>query len=267
MSNSNRTGRLLGKYRATVINIEDPEQRHTAQVRVLGLWDSVLQADLPWAEYLLPVGCRTAEGVVMPATVGDHVWVEFPYAGDTRFPLIIGSCYRIGDDDVSELPLDHRVGDTNFEHVRADGLPAAPVPAYGDAVTDLFGMLRQLTQSGEWCMTHKATGTALHITKDGEIVLSGQKNIDLNSQQNVVIKAAQNVSIHAEKDATIAAKGNADITADGTIKLDGGGDVAIKSGGGVAIESTAALELKAGGELSLAGSLISGKTGSMYDFK
>ncbi len=171
---SNPGGRLFGKYRAVVINHKHPDRLHLAQIRLVALWDDIPDGDLPWAEYQLEPGAGEDAGAdVMPYKKGASVWVEFPYSGDTRCPLITGGAYE-APAGKSHLPAD--LMSQAYAHKRTDKEPPAPQAAYGDRVTDLFGILQQLTQSGEWCVTHKPTGTALHITKDGHLVLHTEKD-------------------------------------------------------------------------------------------
>jgi hypothetical protein len=166
---SNPSGRLYGKQRAVVVNNIHPENLHLAQIRLLALWDEIADADLPWAEYQLQPGAGQGSGVnVCPYQKGAPVWVEFPYDGDTRAPLITGGAY-VAPKGVSHLPDDLR--EPKYQHKRLGQAPAGPNASYGDLVTDLFGVLQQLTQSGDYCITHKPSGTAFHITKDGQMVL------------------------------------------------------------------------------------------------
>lgn len=166
---SNPSGRLYGKHRAVVVNNIHPEELHLAQVRLSALWDDIADPDLPWAEYELLPGAGQGEGVsVCPYKKGAPVWVEFPYDGDTRAPLITGGAY-VAPGGTSHLPDDLRK--PAYEHQRPDSIPAGPNANYGDLVTDLFGVLQQLTQSGDYCITHKPSGTAIHITPEGELVL------------------------------------------------------------------------------------------------
>lgn len=228
---SDTSGRLLDKYRAEVVSVDHPKGWHLAKVRVLGLWDDITDANLPWAEYQLPLGARAGEGDAMPCQKGDLVWVEFPISGDSRAPLITGSCYTVTDGK-SDLPQD--LFNALYTHKRAEGEPDGPAVAYGDRVLDLFGILEQITQDGAWCLTHKATGTAVNITKEGKLVL------------------------HAEGDLYQSATGDLKVTVIGKADISAS-DIKIASSGPIAIE--------ADGELSFKGSKISGETGSIYDFK
>lgn len=208
---SNPSGRLFGKYRAVVVNNKHPKELHLAQVRLLALWDDIPDSDLPWAEYMLFPGAGQSAGAdVMPYEKGAPVWVEFPFSGDTRCPLICGAAY-VAPGGTSHLPDD--LMKQAYSHKRSGNEPAAPTAKYGDRVTDLFGILQQLTQSGDWCVTHKATGTALHITEDGHLVLHTEKNSWRTTAGDVLEEVGGKL--------VITVKGDADITAS-RIKLNGG---------------------------------------------
>lgn len=79
------------KRRAQIVGTVHPAGLMRAQVRVLPDWNGVPDDDLPWAEYLLPIG-----NAFVPTVKGDLVWVEFPYLDvngriDTRRPMIVGA--------------------------------------------------------------------------------------------------------------------------------------------------------------------------------
>ncbi|MGF1905280.1 phage baseplate assembly protein V [Aliivibrio salmonicida] len=255
MSRGNQAGQLYGKYRATIANTTHPLKHHKAKVRLIPLWDEVPEKDLPWAEYLGELGARTGEGEAMPCKVGDLVWVEFPCDGDSREPLIVGSCYRVKDEK-SELPLD--LIEPTYKHKRSEGEPPPPNATYGDRVLDLFGILEQITMNGEWCLTHKPSGTALNVTKDGHLVAHSEKDAyrssvgDTTEQVGgaLVIKVVGPSNIKSDSDVTVEAKGHADIK---------GSTVTVKSKGDMLLD--------AGGDLMFKGKSIGARTGSNYDFK
>lgn len=263
MNRTDTSGKLLGRYRADVTSVKHPKGWHMAQVRLLVLWEVVPVGDLPWAEYLLPLGARVGEGDAMPCQVDDLVWVEF-INGDTRTPIITGSCYRVTGDK-SELPVE--LFESAYEHKRGDTEPAAPVAAYGDKVLELFGILHQITQNGAWCLTHKGTGTAFNITKDGELVLHAEANSHFSTTKDHSSTVGGKSTSTVTGDATnefgaklnIHVVGDAVVKSDGKMQVESGGDMALKSGGG--------LTLEAAGDVMLKGAKIGGETGSIYDFK
>lgn len=240
---SNVTNRLFGDYQAKVISVEHPRGLYMVSVRVLGYWDAIPDEDLPFAEFLLPIGAKPENGEVKPVEVGDLVWVDFPRNGDTRYPRITGSLYY-APDERSNLPPE--VNGEAFEHKRHDGEPVPPAYERTDILYDRFGLREHRTATGGWNITHKATGTAVEITPNGDIVIHAEGNAFRSStgntleqvDGNLTIKVKGNVSVNANGNVTAKAGGNATIESSGSAKL---------KGSDVSIESSGMINVKAGG--------------------
>ncbi|OUL98514.1 phage baseplate assembly protein V [Variovorax sp. JS1663] len=106
---SGEGGSFHGKYRATVLQNIDPEQRGRLQLMipdVLGPLPST------WAEACVPLAGPTGPpmGVYMVPPIGAGVWVEFE-RGDPNYPVWVG-CRWGGQ---SDIPL-----------LAKAGLPASP---------------------------------------------------------------------------------------------------------------------------------------------
>lgn len=94
----------FGKYRATVINNIDPEQRGRLTLLipdVLGTMPST------WAEPCVPLAGPTGPpmGVYMVPPIGAGVWVEFEQ-GDTNYPIWVGCRWGSSTD----VPTDANTG-------------------------------------------------------------------------------------------------------------------------------------------------------------
>ncbi len=95
MNETNGEDRFYGKYRATVFNNIDPEQRGRIQAivpDVLGLTPS------SWAMPCMPIAGKQM-GVYMVPQVGSGVWIEFEQ-GDSDFPIWTGCFWGV----VAEVP-------------------------------------------------------------------------------------------------------------------------------------------------------------------
>ncbi|MBD0371729.1 MAG: baseplate assembly protein [Pyrinomonadaceae bacterium] len=95
MNETNNGDRYYGKYRATVFNNIDPEQRGRIQAivpDVLGLVPS------SWAMPCLPIAGKQM-GVYMVPQIGSGVWIEFEQ-GDSDYPIWTGCFWGI----VAEVP-------------------------------------------------------------------------------------------------------------------------------------------------------------------
>lgn len=244
---TNVSNRLFGSYPAQVVNTEHPDGLYMVSVRVLGLWDSVPDKDLPYAEFLLPLGAKPEHGHAVPVEPQDLVWVEFPRNGDTRYPLITGSVYHAPSYQ-SNLPKE--VNGQAYETKRSPNEPTPPAYDRKDDLYERWGLREHKTHAGGWSITHVATGSAVEITPDGQVVI----HVEGDSFQSATGK-------HLGQFGTldILVKGDASVKCDGNGKLESKGDMDIKSGGN--------MNLDAKGELMFKGSKIGGKTGSMYDFK
>ena len=217
---------LYGKHRAVVANITDPdglpERKYKVQIRLLGRWDDVPVKDLPWAEYMFSIGARENEGDALPSREGDLVWVEF-VAGDTREPLITGSILY-SPEGVPNLPHEAFGGDKSYQHQRTPKQPT-PEPAeyHMDRVSAQFGILEELTHDGAKRITHKATGTAIELTKDGQVVIFGKNDVYRSSGGNTLEEVAGGL--------TIIVKGATKIKSTGQIDMTSGADINITAGG------------------------------------
>lgn len=80
--------RFYGKYRALVVDNEDPESLGRLKVQV----PSVLGGDVVtgWASACVPYGGALNQGWLMIPDVGAGVWVEFE-EGDLEFPIWVGT--------------------------------------------------------------------------------------------------------------------------------------------------------------------------------
>ena len=91
----NETHKYYGKYRGTVINNIDPEQRGRIQAivpDVLGL------APSSWAMACVPIAGKQM-GVFVVPQIGSGVWIEFEQ-GDPDYPIWTGCFWGI----VAEVP-------------------------------------------------------------------------------------------------------------------------------------------------------------------
>ena len=82
--------KFYGKYRATVFNNVDPEQRGRIQAIVPAVLGVVPSS---WALPCMPIAGKQ-EGVYMIPQVGAAVWIEFEQ-GDPNYPIWVGGFWGI----------------------------------------------------------------------------------------------------------------------------------------------------------------------------
>ena len=161
-------GKFLGKYRATVLQNVDPEQRGRLQLTV----PDVLGA-LPstWAEACVPLAGPTgpAMGVYLVPPVGAGVWVEFE-RGDPGYPVWVG-CRWGGSGDIPSqakagLPASPNIVlQTAGQHLLMVS-DMAPTPATGGIV---------LKSAGGATVVINDTGIYIDNGKGATIQLVGPK--------------------------------------------------------------------------------------------
>lgn len=157
-------------YIAEVVDVQDPEKRCRVRVNVFELFDNVPVDDLPWANFVLPLGSRPDEGALTPVQVGDLVWVEF-IGGDTRRPLIIGAAQAAPGGEVN-LAAESYAGADQYEHKRTENQPQVEEASYyEDAVYRQNNTLIQICRKGNIRVTQMGSGSAVEITPKGHMVL------------------------------------------------------------------------------------------------
>ncbi len=212
------SNKFYGEYIGVVENDKDPEKLLRAQVRVFSIFtDEVPKKDLPWAEYRLPVGCRVNDGFFTPADVGDFVWVKFPYDGDTRRPVIIGSA-NYAPKGKPYAPHEAWEGEDMHVHKRTgDEEMPEPHKYHEDAIYTQHGITIERNKDTSFSIYQRATGTEICIDKKGNIVI--------HSENNLWGSAAKNLKIIVGKDTNIETVGHTLIKSDNKIDLNGGGPV------------------------------------------
>ncbi|MEC6832970.1 hypothetical protein VXS06_14480 [Photobacterium toruni] len=217
---SNPTGDMPHAYQATVINVDHPQGLFLAQIRLIGLWDNVPDQSLPWAEFLLPLGCKQNQGGHVPVDVNDIVWVDFPRLGDTRYPRITGSCYY-APEGKSQLPSDKIYGKGS------DGEPPAPQLSLKDNVYERYGLQEYKTTAGTWGVVHIETGTRLEISKAG-IVVHAEGDGFRSSTGNTTEKVGGNLIIEVQGNASLKAA-QLDFESAGAVNFKAGGEFSVKA--------------------------------------
>ena len=230
LSITNEHGRFLGRYRAVVVSNQHPRDWHMAKVRLVGFWEGVPESELPWAEYMLPIGARPREGGILPVQKGDFVWVSFEF-GDTRKPIIEGSVYCVDGEGTGESLLPQDAWAKTYDHKRTDKQPPAPEHAYGDKVFDQMGFLKQLTMSGEYCLTHKPSGTAIHVNNKGQLVIHTESDRFDSTTGNKTEEITKNLELIINGNVSETVKGDVVRKIKGSLTEQVGGDYTQKVAG------------------------------------
>lgn len=197
---SMKGGQQMSEYRAQVTSTEDPKKMLRVQVRVPGWWSGVPDEDLPWAEYRLN-DARAGGGSFMPAEKGDWVWVDFPN-GDTRYPRITGWCH-FAPGGKPNAPHDAWQGPGAISHRLDPGAkePSPEAPEYhGSLSIEKHGAVIEINPGGEILVTQRDTGTALRVTRQGEVTIHGEKSVHISGKQNLEVNFGGDINITAGGD-------------------------------------------------------------------
>lgn len=183
---------IAGKRRAVVTNTQHKGKMMKAQIRLAHEWDDVPDEALPWAEYLLPI-----DGAFVPTIKGDIVWVEFPYDGDTRRPLIIGAAQDWAG-GIPNLPPEASGQGGQYQPPAVDGAPAPPaLNPTTDFVSKRNGLLAVRSAGGGYAITRVADGTTISMNEAGEIFINSASHTFINVGGNMTAIATGNVTMKA----------------------------------------------------------------------
>jgi uncharacterized protein involved in type VI secretion and phage assembly len=162
----NETKNYYGKYRGTVVNNFDPEQRGRIQVMVAEVSGFALTS---WALPALPIG-GLQMGMFSVPLIGSGVWVEFEH-GDIGYPVWVGVYWG----SAAEVPA--------LSHLLVPGIPgiALQTPSQnGLIISDVPGPAGGI-------LLKSATGAMILINQAGITISNGQGATILLTGPSVVV--------------------------------------------------------------------------------
>lgn len=169
--------KFYGKYRGTVIQNIDPEQRGRVQVEVP---DVLAEVPSSWAEACLPLSGTTgvAMGVYMVPPIGAAVWVEFEH-GDPDYPVWVG-CRFPTSSDVPSAGNEGVPGDATMviQSLLGHVITISDVPVEG-------GITLQSSGGAQIVVTD--TGITLSSGPGGTSISMTAASIDFNSGSLTVL--------------------------------------------------------------------------------
>lgn len=201
------------KKRAIIVGTVHPKGLMRAQVRVLPDWQGVDDADLPWAEYLMPIG----DGFV-PTITGDLVWVEFPYSDregqpDSRRPLIVGAAESAIGGVPNVAPEASGQG-TPYTPAAIDDAPARPSTSpTKDFVLQRNNLLELRTAGGGYEIANTASNARIGMNEAGKIYIISPGDGYFEFAGNFTLKVGGKTLLSSKGDTDLTAGGELDVTA------------------------------------------------------
>lgn len=170
MTTSASRGRFVGKYRATVVQNIDPEQRGRLQLMIPDVFGAIPST---WAEACTPLAGPTgpAMGVHLIPPIGAGVWAEFEQ-GDMNYPIWVG-CRWGGPGDIPPL-------------ARA-GLPASPSIAMQTLGQHAFVISDMPPTPATGGLMLKSASGAMVVVNDSGIYLSNGKGASITMVGKTVL--------------------------------------------------------------------------------
>lgn len=161
-----RPKKYEGEFIGTVKTVaSDPKKGLRIQVEVEPLFTGCPVDTLPWATYKLPFGCRANDGLFVPLQVGDKVWVDFPFDGDTRRPRVTGVVHEFPENK-PVVPDDAWKGDQKVDD---------DATYHEDVVFKQHNVISKVRKNGEVLIQQIQTGTNIRIETDGTISITTNK--------------------------------------------------------------------------------------------
>lgn len=150
-----------------VVNVkDDPLKLGRVRVRVYGVYDDIGDADLPWAQIVVPVtqGAHKGNGQYLGMLVGTQVFGIFLDGQNSQLPLVVGTIPKDGDQN--------SLADKNYPHNKVYKTESGHYQEFDD------------TEGNERIKLHHKSGTTWEIDKDGNVLIntSGDANVIINSK-------------------------------------------------------------------------------------
>jgi len=182
----------MSKRRAVIVGTRHPGGEMKSQIRLVPDWNGVPDSDLPWAEYVLPLNYAFT-----PSHAGDAVWVEFPYEGDLRRPLIVGAAQDAPAGVPNVAPEASGQGSA-WAPDPVDGAPDRPsLSSSEDFVVHRNNLLEVRTAGGGYEIANTAAGSRIGMNEAGQIYIIGPSDFFVNAGGDLKFVAGGSIAFEA----------------------------------------------------------------------
>jgi hypothetical protein len=166
-----------------VVNVkDDPEKLGRVKVRVFGVYDDIDEADLPWAQIVVPVttGVHEGKGQYLGILVGTQVFGMFLDGKSSQLPMVIGTVPKVidtGEVDSDKNPIlksdANPKSEANYPHNKVYETETGHFKEYDDSGT---GRIREQHQDGTY---YEMTDDGIHIYGNTKVTIHGKGEVNV----------------------------------------------------------------------------------------
>jgi hypothetical protein len=166
-----------------VVNVkDDPEKLGRVKVRVFGVYDDIDEADLPWAQIVVPVttGVHEGKGQYLGILVGTQVFGMFLDGKNSQLPMVIGTVPKVidtGEVDSDKNPIlksdANPKSEANYPHNKVYETETGHFKEYDDSGT---GRIREQHQDGTY---YEMTDDGIHIYGNTKVTIHGKGEVNV----------------------------------------------------------------------------------------
>ena len=168
-----------------VVNVkDDPEKLGRVKVRVFGVYDDIDEADLPWAQIVVPVttGVHEGKGQYLGILVGTQVFGMFLDGKSSQLPMVIGTVPKVidtGEVDSNKKPIlksdANPKAEANYPHNKVYQTETGHFKEYDDSGT---GRIKEYHQKGTY---YEMTDDGIEIWGETKVTINGTAEVNVTA--------------------------------------------------------------------------------------
>jgi len=168
-----------------VVNVkDDPEKLGRVKVRVFGVYDDIDEADLPWAQIVVPVttGVHEGKGQYLGILVGTQVFGMFLDGKSSQLPMVIGTVPKVidtGEVDSNKKPIlksdANPKAEANYPHNKVYETETGHFKEYDDSGT---GRIKEYHQKGTY---YEMTDDGIEIWGETKVTINGTAEVNVTA--------------------------------------------------------------------------------------
>ena len=154
-----------------VVNVkDDPLKLGRVKVKVFGVYDDIADADLPWAQIVVPVtqGVHEEQGQYLGILKGTQVFGIFLDGQNSQLPMVIGTVPKEGDANPK--------ADANYPTNKVYETETGHYKEYDD--TAGAERIKEAHTSGTFYEMMADGSITTYITKDNYSIVLGDESVD-----------------------------------------------------------------------------------------